>query len=48
VTPGSTVTVTVGRAGSDYTCNCYGGRGAVRIIWPGCVRLYPSTRTNDE
>jgi hypothetical protein len=26
----------------------YGGRGAVRIIWPGCARSFPSTRTADE
>lgn len=25
-----------------------GGNGAVRIIWPGDVRLFPSTRTADE
>jgi hypothetical protein len=25
-----------------------GGNGAVRIIWPGNVRLFPSTRTADE
>jgi hypothetical protein len=22
--------------------------GAVRIIWPGCARSFPSTRTADE
>jgi len=27
--------------------NC-GGNGAVRIIWPGCARLFPTTRTADE
>jgi hypothetical protein len=21
----------------------YGGRGAVRIVWPGCSRTFPST-----
>lgn len=25
-----------------------GGRGAVRIIWPGNLRQFPSTRTTDE
>ena len=25
-----------------------GGVGAVRIIWPGCARSFPSTRTADE
>jgi hypothetical protein len=25
-----------------------GSRGAVRIIWPGCARSFPSTRTTDE
>lgn len=27
--------------------NC-GGHGAVRIIWPGCARSFPSTRVADE
>ena len=45
VTPGSTVTVTVGRAGNG--CTCYGGRGAVRIIWPATTRSFPSTCTGD-
>ena len=26
----------------------YGGNGAVRIMWPGDERAYPSTRTADE
>ena len=25
-----------------------GGVGAVRLIWPGCARSFPSTRTGDE
>jgi hypothetical protein len=25
-----------------------GGGGAVRIIWPGCARSFPSTRTTNE
>jgi hypothetical protein len=25
-----------------------GGSGAVRIIWPGDLRQFPSTRTTDE
>ena len=35
-----------------YQCTDYfygtGARGAVRIIWPGCARSFPSTRTTDE
>jgi hypothetical protein len=27
---------------------CNGGGGAVRIIWPGNERQFPSTRTVDE
>ena len=45
VTPGSSISVTVGRAGNG--CTCYGGRGAVRIIWPGTTRSFPSTCTGD-
>jgi hypothetical protein len=33
-----------GRAGSQGS----GARGAVRIIWPGCARSFPSTRTANE
>jgi hypothetical protein len=25
-----------------------GAVGAVRIIWPGCARSFPSTRTGNE
>jgi hypothetical protein len=25
-----------------------GGVGALRILWPGCARSFPSTRTADE
>ena len=25
----------------------FGGVGAVRIIWPGCARSFPSTNTGD-
>jgi hypothetical protein len=25
-----------------------GGKGALRIIWPGSDRYFPSTRTTDE
>jgi hypothetical protein len=28
--------------------NGNGSGGAVRIIWPGCARSFPSTRTADE
>lgn len=45
VTPGSSISVTVGRAGNS--CTCYGGRGAVRIIWPGTTRSFPSTCTGN-
>lgn len=36
--------------GDDTTTSpgCNGGSGAVRIIWPGDVRLYPTTRTVNE
>lgn len=37
-----------GGAGSSSGNNGGGGGGAVRIIWPGCVRSFPSTRTADE
>ena len=47
-----------GTSGSNSTGGLYGGghgwgsssggRGAVRIIWPGCARSFPSTRTADE
>ena len=31
---------------SDYSTS--GGGGAVRIVWPGCARSYPSTRMPNE
>jgi hypothetical protein len=31
---------------SGYEAN--GAKGAVRIIWPGCARSFPSTRTGNE
>ena len=34
-----------GRGSNNYSSN---GWGAVRIIWPGSVRQFPSTRTADE
>lgn len=46
VTPGITYTVVVGAGGvtaGDPTSS--GGRGAVRIIWPGTSRQFPSTLT---
>jgi hypothetical protein len=53
VTPGNTYTVVVGVGGyPNYsTCNsgcgsvrtAAGGGGAVRIVWPGCSRRFPST-----
>lgn len=33
-------------AGNFYVAGC-GGNGAVRIIWPGNTRLFPSTNTGD-
>lgn len=39
-----------GGGGGDslVSFNGVGGRGAVRIIWPGNLRQFPSTRTADE
>ena len=40
-----------GNPGSSGATPGYGGAGgaaAVRIIWPGCARSFPSTRTADE
>jgi hypothetical protein len=40
-----------GQAGSGGSSPGFGGGGgssAVRIIWPGCARLFPSTRTANE
>jgi hypothetical protein len=37
-----------GGGGCGYTTGGRGGHGAVRIIWPGDLREYPSTRTADE
>jgi hypothetical protein len=45
VTPGSSYTVVVGRRGlASYAS---GAVGAVRIIWPGTTRSFPSTNTGD-
>jgi hypothetical protein len=34
--------------GTDYTSQHFnGGVGAVRIIWPGTTRLFPSTNTGN-
>jgi hypothetical protein len=46
VTSGTAYTVVVGAGGvtaGDPTA--VGGRGAVRIIWPGVARSFPSTLT---
>ncbi len=49
VTPGNTYVVVVGAAGDGGVVASYkGGGGAVRIIWPGNERSFPSTRTADE
>lgn len=45
VTPGSTINIEVGAGGVGASV---GGNGAVRIIWPGTLRQFPSTRTADE
>lgn len=45
VTPGSSYTVVVGRGGSGTYAS--GAVGAVRIIWPGTTRSFPSTNTGD-
>lgn len=39
-----------GRGNFTRGCTTYGARGfgAVRIIWPGCARSFPSTRTANE
>jgi hypothetical protein len=39
---------TGGAYGGGSTPVACGGGGAVRIIWPGCARSFPSTRTADE
>ena len=38
----------IATGGIAYNNNGFGGAGAVRIIWPGCARLFPSTRTANE
>lgn len=44
VTPGQTVTVTVGAGGANGGAGGgAGGKGAVRIVWPGDTRAFPST-----
>lgn len=52
VVPGDSYTVVVGLGGtgssSDSSGNYRGGAGAVRIIWPGTTRQFPSTRTANE
>jgi hypothetical protein len=45
VTAGSPYSVTVGNAGIPVPAGCSaarGGSGAVRIIWPGNTRTFPS------
>lgn len=37
-----------GGTGGTACTGTQGGAGAVRIIWPGCARSFPSTRTADE
>jgi hypothetical protein len=45
VTPGSTVTITVGSGGSSTYAGS-GSSGCVRIIW-GSARSYPTTNIGD-
>lgn len=37
-----------GGGGGNSSPSTYGGGGAVRIIWPGTLRQFPSTRTGNE
>ena len=37
-----------GKGNAYSTITMGGGKGAVRIIWPGCARTFPSTRTANE
>jgi hypothetical protein len=37
-----------GGPGANCSSVLRGAYGAVRIIWPGCARSFPSTRTADE
>ena len=56
VTPGNSYTVVVGTGGKNSynSCSCQrlrggygaGGSGAVRIVWPGSSRQFPSTNVN--
>jgi len=46
VTPGNSYTVVVGARGNGPTGQ-NGAVGAVRIIWPGTARSFPSTNTGD-
>jgi hypothetical protein len=42
VTPGQQITIIVGARG-QYAGSGVGGSGAVRIVWPGTTRQFPST-----
>jgi hypothetical protein len=46
VIPGNSYTIVVGAGGSSAPAGA-GGVGAVRIIWPGISRQFPSTGTGD-
>jgi hypothetical protein len=47
VVPGNSYTVVVGAGAPGTPCQSAGtgGGGAVRVIWPGCSRSFPSTCT---
>jgi hypothetical protein len=36
-----------GRGFMSGSCRAQGGGGAVRVIWPGTTRSFPSTNTGD-
>ena len=45
---GNAVIKVIGVGGGGNSYSGYGGDGAVRLIWPGDARQFPSTRTADE
>jgi hypothetical protein len=45
VTPGGSLPVQVGIGGSPGNLGGSGAGGAVRIIWPGNIKTFPSSAT---